>query len=328
MRRREGEPLPDTLKSELKMFVRIMYLRFEFARAADRDMLEEYLGEMTPQGYDAARGFQRILGRKSFLPGVGHPTYLADLKEDVASAGKQREQAIGALKAFVEDTRCPLTHHLPATYERYLDPFFPRPEDLTSDTALRDYCYSLFELQDYFQNVVGVEPGSLLPVWVSKEPKNKKDIPLLGILPVRRSLVETLVAYVMWEYGFSFADEPLPGDRRRKEFLYDMVYWGRVDVRRYIDEDAIVDNADRNLTDEDFRKYSRIRQVVASIPERYGVSGYPETMEKEVRQGTDRLPADHPQKGEDESPETLRKRAESAGDKGSHYIAGAYKDLW
>lgn len=273
MRRNQAkdDELPvDLAKSLNEHFIDLMYFRFEFARGATTEVITAEVFDYRLDKKAPGR-FTRIFGRPRFIGGPKSPTYLDDLKADLKSAGRHSGKAQEWLRLFVEENRCPLSWSEDYRSAPVQSPFFPRAvnEEHPSRTVkakTRCYCFQLFELQDFLIREIGVTPGALLPVWIGKEaaarsPHHYTDLPVISCLPVRKSLVEVLVGYLVWEHGGYYGEihgRDMPRESRLKKTANDWatldraLTWGRALAFR---EGLIVDLTEaEGITFEKFRK--------------------------------------------------------------------------
>ena len=268
MKRRKDESLPDDLTKALLWFAEVMYYRFEFSRGG-------YWYQEIAIANPFKELFPSVFERESFLlPDA--PTYLDVLKKDIRKAGKQSQEAKDLLRMFVESSLCPLFNfETSAAFlgNRNVESFFPDPEVV--ELQLRNYCFQLLELQEYLIEEIGVKPGSLLPVWITGEttelgsvpeiwaealtdPDGEPNLlwgnvvriaklpakidrapgslPLLGTIPVDPYIVETITAYIVWEYGHNHFRIRRPPRRkeRNKTFYALALRWGRIMYYRWL----------------------------------------------------------------------------------------------
>jgi len=346
------------MASRLTRFVDVMYYRFEFARAATLDDYSppergfRFGKENLPE---VVRLFRRLLDRPSFLLPSGKPKYLDDLKHGLRVAGKRRDLARRVLREWVETSRAPLCHHESVLWNRVQAPFFPKADELGDD--LREYCYQLCELQDFLIQEVGIRPGTLLPVWIDQEPNRRGDPLTLGVLPVRRSLIDTLVHYILWEYDRDYGYEaPLPGNKRNDLFLDEALRWGRVSLGRSIALTGVSEQSGVPVHELEKMSRHKLKRLVEALPSGFGAKEFPESFSKEMlinyamkgdsplEEATTRakrqaersgvLVSSRPRKHSTVDAKTaardpsLRKRIRLAIEASKELYDGAYKDLW
>ena len=223
------------LRHFLWRFSRIMYYRFEFARGCQD--LEWRPGHDLLSHERDRYDMPRISSRTYFLSDKGKPTYLDDLKADIEEAKDQAELKQN-IREYVEISRSPPTEHTPAIFGMTSEPFFCRFEE--NDPRLEEYCRQLVELDNFLVDFIGVNRGSLLPVWPVSFPKANGEVEhQYASLLVGTSIVPALASFIMKERGEDNShllkqllnyeyEEIYKGSKNNPDLLDDALIWGRI----------------------------------------------------------------------------------------------------
>ena len=284
MKTNKCDKLPPDIEAALLKVAKVLYYRFEFSRG---DMEVESFGSRITIEYDNGerkwpeKKFPRTTKRDKFLAPPGSPAYLDDLKQDLLGGGKKERDFV---KGIVEDTATPLCPRSSIACSSRLEPFFPAPKELKG--RVLEYFRELFRVQEFLIRELKVKPGSLLPVWVIEEPSGKNPFPMLGLLPVRKSTVNALTIYLLWELGLPYLYEPVLEDRNNPEFYDNALRWARISTLRFIRESDIADR-----TDVQFQCFTReqktlMRKIKDELPPE--LQTYPPSWAAEVLQDIDK----------------------------------------
>jgi hypothetical protein len=276
------------LKESLMKVVRVLYYRYEFGRGCS-ELGSPFGTKFPPEDYkyDANKVdepeilFPRIASRDSFLLEPGKPTYLDSLKADLRHTGNQYEAAVTYLKIHINSSMFPLCAYSPATWSKQLSPFFP--SHINIGDRLLDYLRQLYELDSFLISNIGTKPGSLMPVWIVAEPTVSGDMPSFGIIPIRRSITDALVNYLLWEYGHDYAERTKERDfpdENNPRFLDNALKWGRVFVVRLVKELDIDARAEEPFEDNRHGKQRILDKMRNELP--VFLRDFPPTIAEEV----------------------------------------------
>lgn len=268
MKTNKSNELPRIIEKALLKVAKIIYYRFEFSRG---DSGIESFGTNVVIEYDNGerrwleKAFPRISRRNKFLSPPGTATYLEDLKRDLGKCG-QKERAF--VKYMVEYTRAPLCPRSSVQCSSHLEPFFPSSREVAG--RLLAYFRELFMVQEFLIRELKVKPGSLLPVWIVDEPSVDNPDPLLGFLPVRKSTVNALTEYILWELGLpydAYHYEKILLDRNNEEFYDNALRWSRLNTLRFIRENDINERTDEYFLGSPPEKKRIMQRIKESLPE-------------------------------------------------------------
>ena len=266
MKTNKHPTLPRILERPLLKLVKVLYYRFEFSRG---DMNHNGFGTKVVIEYDnkdrrrTENMFPRIAKRDKFLSALGTPTYLSELKRDLQSGGSPARKY---LKNIVELTMAPLCPSSSILCSSHLEPFFPSHREVGG--RLLDYVRQLFDVQEFLIGELKVKPGSMLPVWMITAPDYDHPLPNLGFIPGRRSLIDALTGYILWELGLQFQDylqeRPLE-DRNNFEFFDNALRWGRIATLRHVRENDINERTDEFFLGDIHEKRRIMKNIRHSI---------------------------------------------------------------
>jgi hypothetical protein len=354
MKRNLRTVLPENVANPLRKVVKVLYYRFEFARG-EPDYGRDF-GKHLEIEYDSGdrkwpeRAFPRIANRMLFLSAPGTATYLDDLKKDLRGASPK---AIDLVRHFAEVKRMPICPSASILTASHMDPFFPSARNVGD--RLLDYMRQLFDVQEFLHEKIHVRPGALLPTWIISLNDCAGAFPSLGVLPVRRSTVNALIAYLMWELDLDFGSylhEPPMDDHNNRAFLDEALGWARLATFRCVREYDIA-----NRTDEPFdcvtrEKKTILRKIRHELPDylkdfqpswasevfrelnRRGKIAEPIirpfTTERTKDSDEGRAPLDQPSDHNERMVQstTFISRVNRALKRGEELYWGGYKDLW
>lgn len=262
--------------------VKILYYRFEFARG-DSEQMDGFGAKLTieysPYGRkNAEKKYPRIANRDKFLSPLGTPTYLDDLKRDLRSGGPAAKEHV---KNIVEYTGVPFCPSASVMCASRLDPFFPSHRDIGK--RLLEYIRQLFDVQEYLIDELRVRPGSLLPVWLIAPPDDNHPFPTLGIAPVRRSIIDALTEYILWELEIEDWDylHESPWEERNNQYFFDnALRWGRTYIFRQIRESDIEHKTGVSFFNNLHKRKAALKKLLPSLPD--GLRSSPLSWAQEV----------------------------------------------